>query len=77
MRKRSTWIPISFVLVVLVCIYLMAMTDLFLPLIRFIHSEGISVPQAIGCLLGGLIFFYICLKVLIALGHYFLPDSEE
>lgn len=77
MRKRSKWIPVSFVVVVLICIYLMARTDLFQPLIRFIHSEGITVPQAIGCLIGGVICFYLCLKILIALGNYFLPDSDE
>ena len=74
--KRSILIPISFLLVMALLGLVMARTDLFQPLISFIHSDDISPLQAAGCVVGALAGFYICLKVLIALGGYFLPDEE-
>ena len=74
--KRSILIPISFITVVIVLGFVMARTSLFQPLIQFIHSDEISFLQAAGCIVGIVVGFYICLKVLIVLGDYFLPENN-
>lgn len=75
--KRSILIPISFITAAIVIGLVMAKTELFQPLIQFIHSDTISLLQAAGCLVAAVAGFYVCLKVLIILGNYFLPAKEE
>ncbi|BHH82528.1 hypothetical protein [Desulforhopalus sp. 52FAK] len=72
---KNIWLPVSVCLSLITLGLLMAYTDLFQPLITFIHSKDITPFQAIGCILGALVGFYIVFHLLVRLGAYFLPDE--
>ena len=53
----------------------MALTDLFQPVITFIHTQKITPLQAVSCFLAAALGFYLVFKVLTKLGEYFLPKE--
>lgn len=71
--KRQIWIPLCVGFCLVGLVVTMALTDLFQPLISFIHSQNITLLQAVGCFFGAIIAFYLVYKVLVKLGEYFLP----
>ena len=73
--NKSSWIPISMSLVFIGLGSLMVFTDLFHPIIVFIHSKNITSLQAGACIFGAVIGFYIVFHVLVRLGVYFLPED--
>ena len=73
--KRNIWIPISVGCILIALLPTMAFTDLFQPVIAFIHNRNITLLQAVGCIVGSALGFYIAYKVLVKLGEYFLPKD--
>jgi len=73
--NKSSWIPISVSLLFIGLGAIMAFTDLFHPIIVFIHSKNITSLQAGACIFGAVIGFYIVFHVLVRLGAYFLPED--
>jgi hypothetical protein len=73
--KSSVWIPVSFGLIVVVLFLIMAVTDLFQPIITYVHSQNITALQIGGCFVGAAVGFYLVYKVLVLLGSYFLPKD--
>ena len=73
--NKNKWLPIivSFFLIGLGAT--MAFTDLFDPIIVFIHSKNITPLQAGGCVLGAILGFYLVFHLLVRLGAYFLPND--
>ncbi len=54
-------------------IVLMARTSVFLPLVRFIHSDSITAMQAIACLVFTAAGFACCYFLLNILCSYYVP----
>lgn len=73
--NKNIWLPISVSLILIGLGATMAFTDLFHPLIVFIHTSNISPLQAVGCILGSFVGFYIVFHLLVRLGAYFLPED--
>lgn len=73
--NKSSWIPLSISLIFIGLGSLMAFTDLFHPIIVFIHSKNITALQAAACIFGAVIGFYFAFHVLVRLGAYFLPED--
>ncbi len=73
--NKSSWIPICVSLIFIGLGALMAFTDIFHPIIVFIHSKNITPFQAVACVFGSLIGFYIVFHVLVRLGGYLMPED--
>lgn len=73
--NKSSVIPISISLIFIGLGTLMAYTDLFHPIIVFIHSKNITPLQASVCIFGAIIGFYGVFHILVRLGAYFLPEK--
>ena len=73
--KKQIWIPVSVGVLLIALLLTMALTDLFQPVITFIHTQKISPIQAIICVLAAMLGFYLVFKVLAKLGEYFLPKE--
>jgi len=73
--SKNIFFPISVSLFLISLGLVMAYTDIFQPVIAFIHSKEITPIQAIGCILGAMIGFYIVFHLLVRLGAYFLPND--
>ncbi len=77
MKKRTAVTPIIVGSALLAVVAVIAVTDVFQPLIEFIHTGEISLVQALWCLVATVVAFGLTLKLLIMLGGYFLPKAEE
>lgn len=77
MKKRSVFTPILVGLAIVVLMVIMAVTNVFQPLIQFIHTGEITPIEALWCFLAAVLAFGLTLKFLIMLGGYFLPKAEE
>lgn len=77
MKKRSLLTPVVVGTALIVLMVIMAVTDLFQPLIQFIHTGEITLIQALWCFLATAVAFGLTLKLLIMLGGYFLPKAES
>lgn len=77
MKKRSILTPILVGMAIVVLMVIMAVTEVFQPLIQFIHTGEISPLQALWCFLATALAFGLVLKLLILLGGYFLPKAEQ
>ena len=73
--NKSIWLPISISLIFICIGAIMAFTNLFHPIIVFIHSKNISLLQAGACILGSVIGFYFVFHLLVRLGTSFLPED--
>lgn len=73
---KTIWLPISVGFFIIGLGGIMAFTDLFQPIIVFIHSKDITPLQAGSCILGSIVGFYIVFHLLVRLGAYFLPEDE-
>jgi len=73
--NKNSWIPIFVSLIFIGLGALMAFTDLFHPIIVFIHSKNITPLQAMACIFSSLIGFYIVFHGLVRLGAYLLPED--
>jgi hypothetical protein len=73
--NKSSWIPISVSLLFIGLGAIMAFTDLFHPIIVFIHSKNITSLQVGACIFGSVIGFYLVFHFLVRLGSYFLPED--
>ena len=71
--NKSILIPVSISLFFICLGAIMAFTDLFHPIIVFIHSKNITPFQAGACILGSVVGFYLVFHLLVRLGAYFLP----
>ena len=77
MKKQSLLTPIGVGIALLLLLLLIARTDLFRPLVQFIHTGEITAVQALYCFLAAVAAFLLILKLLIMLGGYFLPKTEK
>lgn len=77
MKKRSVVTPIVVGTTLVISMVIMAITDVFQPLIQFIHTGEITPIQALWCFIATAVAFGLTLKLLIMLGGYFLPKAEK
>ena len=73
--KKQIWIPVTVGLFLIALLAAMAFTDLFQPVITYIHNQQITPLQTVLCLLAAAVGFYLVYKVLAKLGEYFLPKE--
>ena len=73
--KKKIWVPVTVGLFLIALLSAMAFTELFQPVITYIHSQQITPLQTVICLLAAAIGFYLVYKVLAKLGEYFLPKE--
>lgn len=73
--KKLIWIPVTVGLFLIALLAAMAFTDLFQPVITYIHNQQITPLQTVLCLLAAAVGFYLVYKVLAKLGEYFLPKE--
>lgn len=73
--KKQIWVPVTVGLFLIALLVAMAFTDLFQPVITYIHSQQITPLQAVICVLAAAGGFYLVYKVLTKLGEYFLPKE--
>ena len=71
--KRTIITPISILFGLIGCIAVMAASDLFTPLIQFIHSGTITPLQGAACLVFTVAGFTACYLLLNLLCSYFVP----
>lgn len=74
--KRNIRVPVVVLLIFIMVLFLMAFTDMFMPLIAYIHSQEITPLQVLFCIAGSILGFFIVFKVLVKLGEFFLPDDS-
>ncbi|PHR30185.1 MAG: hypothetical protein COA36_02025 [Desulfotalea sp.] len=72
---KNNCFPISVSLFFIALGATMAFTDLFHPLIVFIHNQNITPIQAGGCIVGAILGFFLVFRLLVILGAYFLPND--
>ena len=73
----KTTFPIFLVLLGLVgVIGVMAETSLFDPVIRFVHTDTLSVRDALLCMVLTMAGFLLCYRLLNVLCTYFVPRIE-
>lgn len=73
--KKNIWVPITTAVFLLGLGTIVALTDLFDPLIAFIHTGEITPLQGLFCIVIAILGFYLAFNVLVRLGAYFLPDD--
>lgn len=76
MKKQTVFTPIVVGIALIALLVVIAITDVFQPLVQFIHTGEITLVQAIWCFLAAMAAFGLTLKLLILLGGYFLPKAE-
>lgn len=77
-KMNKTVLPSLLVLLGIVgVIGLMAATSVFDPIIRFIHTDSLTVNDAILCLAFTVAGFFACFKLLNVLCTYFVPKIES
>lgn len=74
--NKSVWIPLSLLIFFIAVLLLMAFTDLFIPLISFVHFQEITAFQALLCIIGSVLGFFLVFKILVKLGEFFLADKD-
>ncbi len=77
MKKRTVITPIVIGAALILTMVVIAVTDVFKPLIQFIHTGEIAPLQALWCLIATALAFGLAAKLLIMLGEYFLFKAEE
>ncbi len=77
MKKRTVVTPIVIGAAFLAVVAVIAITDVFEPLIQFIHTGEITGMQALWCMFATIAAFGLAIKLLIMLGGYFLPKADE
>jgi hypothetical protein len=77
MKKRTVVTPIVVGAALIALMVIFAVTDIFQPLVQFVHTGEITFLQAVWCLLAAGAAFGLSMKLLIMLGGYFLPKAEE
>lgn len=77
MKNRTILTPIIVGAALVLLMAIIAKTDLFQPLIHFIHTGKITILEALWCVLASVAAFALTLKLLIMLGEYFLPQAEK
>jgi DNA-directed RNA polymerase subunit E'/Rpb7 len=77
MKKRTVVTPIVVGAALIALMVVLAVTNIFQPLVQFVHTGEITLLQAFGCLVAAGAAFGLTLKLLIMLGGYFLPKAEQ
>ncbi len=77
MKERTVVTPIIIGAALIVLMVVFAFTEIFQPLVQFVHTGEITFVQALWCMLAAGAAFGLTLKLLIMLGGYFLPKAEE
>lgn len=77
MKERSILTPILVGTALIVSMVVMAVTNVFTPLIQFIHTGEITAAQGLLCIIASAVGFGLILKLLVMLGGYFLPQTER
>jgi hypothetical protein len=77
MKMNKTAFPTVFVLLgILGVIGVMAGTSIFDPVIKFIHTDNLSVQDALLCMVFTIAGFLACFRLLNVLCTYFVPRIE-
>lgn len=71
--NRTLITPMLVLLGLIATIALMACSNLFTPLIQFIHTDAITPVQGLACILFSVAGFVICYVLLNLLCSYFVP----
>jgi energy-converting hydrogenase Eha subunit E len=78
MKMNKTAFPTVFVLLgILGVIGVMAGTSIFDPVIKFIHTDNLSVQGALLCMVFTIAGFLVCFQLLNVLCTYFVPRIES
>ena len=78
MKMNKTAFPtVSVLLGILGVIGVMAGTSIFDPVIKFIHTENLSVQDALLCMAFAIAGFLVCFRLLNVLCTYFIPRIES
>ena len=75
--KRTLLAPVAVFLGIIGALVLMARSDIFMPLIQFIHTGNITPLQAVGCLFFSAAGFAACYFLLQILCGYFVPRIQS
>ena len=75
--KQNLLAPLTILTGLVACIALMALSNLFTPIVQFIHTGTITPLQAIACLLLSAGGFWACYLLLNNLCAYFVPRMEK
>lgn len=75
--KRTFFAPLSVFLGLVGSMVLMAQSNIFTPIIQFIHNRSITPLQASGCLLFIVVGFAVCYFLLNILCGHFVPRMGE
>ena len=76
-NKKSFLLPITVGAGLTALVAVIALTNLFDPLIDYIHENSITPLGAILCIIFGIAAFYGVFKILSKLGNNMLPDAED
>lgn len=60
----------------IISVVILAVTDLFTPLVEYLHDFTITPLGALVCLLASILIFYAVYKLLVKLGESFLPEDD-
>jgi hypothetical protein len=75
--KKSVLLPLGVGGGLLLLVVLAGTTSLFQPVVQFIHTGEITYLQALYCLFAAVLAIGLVFKLLVLLGHYFLPENEK
>lgn len=75
-KKSSLLLPVIVGLGLTALVAVIALTDIFDPLIAYIHENSITPVGAILCVVFAIICFYGVYKLLAMLGKSFLPKDD-
>ncbi len=73
--NKHTLVPVTVGIVLVALVAVVALTDLFSPLIVYLHDKEITPLGGILCIAFGILGFYLVFKILVKLGDIMLPDA--
>ncbi len=76
-KKRGVWAPLAVLGGLITVCLLAAVSDVFTPLIRFVHTNRIVPFEAFLCIVFMVAGFWLCHLLLNFLCSYFVPRLDD
>jgi len=76
-EKKKIITPLLFLAAFIGCVVVLAVTDVFTPIVQYLHDFTITPLGAVVCFLAAVVMGYGVYKILVNLGKSLLPGDDE
>ncbi len=76
-KKKSLLLPVSVGVGLTLLVAVIALTDVFYPLINYIHENSITPLGGVLCIILAVVWIVCVYNILTRLGNNMLPDKDQ